>query len=118
VTVNLDHLQRINICGLLDQQRGNAGDIRAIIKLHHLIDLDEGEKQAIDYRLITQNGIEFPQWDMSKSLPPRPFEISEGEAGRISRAIEEWSNFTTRDWRWVEPILAQLPAKAEQNGRQ
>ena len=116
VTVNLDHLQRINICGLLDQQRGNVGEIRAVMKLHHQIDLNDGEKEILGYRLVSQNGLEFPQWDFSKSLPPRAFEITEGDAGRISRALEGWDSFRVQDLRWVESILTQLPAKAESNG--
>lgn len=105
----LDHQQRLNLHALLGAQRANVAEMRMFWRLQDLLDLTESEREQISYRVATVNNMELPSWDKLKSLPAREFEVSEVEAVRIKRAIEEWPQFfTAADRLWLEPLLEQL----------
>jgi hypothetical protein len=116
VTLQLDHQQRLNLHGLLGSQRASVNDMRALWKLQDRLDLSDEERAAIGYRVEQINEQEVPVWDRQRSLAPREFDLTDAEAARIRKAIDEWPHFLTRtDRLWLEPILAQLP-EASTNG--
>lgn len=109
---------RLNLIALMGTQRGSVAEIRAFWKLQDLLELDEGEKAAIEYRVAMQNGLEVPSWNQQLSLPEKEFEITEGEGQRLRRIIEEWPHFLTAvDRKWILPLLDQLPEAAPAQGQ-
>lgn len=110
MVLSLDHQQRLNLIALMGTQRGTVAEMRMLWNLQDKLDLDKEEKAAIEYRVATQNGIEQPSWNPELSLPAREFEVSEAEAARMRRVIEEWPHFLTAvDRKWILPLLDQLP---------
>jgi hypothetical protein len=108
--LSLDHQQRLNLIALMGTQRGTVAEMRMLWNLQDKLDLDKEEKAAIEYRVATQNGIEQPSWNPELSLPAKEFEVSEAEAARMRRVIEEWPHFLTAvDRKWILPLLDQLP---------
>jgi hypothetical protein len=115
--LSLDHQQRLNLVGLLGTQRTTVGEMRTLWKLMDRIDLTEDERHTIGYKVETVNGAEVSMWDRTRKLEPKGFEFTDAEAARVRKVIEEWPHFfTSTDRLWLEPLLAQLPAAAE-NGQ-
>jgi hypothetical protein len=113
--LSLDHQQRLNLIALMGTQRGNVAEIRMLWNIQDRLDLSAEEREKIEYRVATQNGIEQPSWNPEKGLPPRDFEVSEAEAQRLRKVVEEWPHFLTAvDRKWILPLLDQLPEAASQ----
>ena len=108
--LSLDHQQRLNLIALMGTQRGTVSEMRMLWGLQDKLDLNQEERVAIEYQVATQNGIEQPSWNPAKGLPAKEFEVSEAEAARMRRVIEEWPHFLTAvDRKWILPLLDQLP---------
>ena len=115
--LSLDHQQRLNLIVLLGMQECNVRETRAVWRLQDVLDLDDAEQREVGFSLQTINGSEVFQWDRTKSLPAREYELSEADAARIQRAVLACSRLVpglTRQW--LEPLLAQLPEAVESNG--
>jgi hypothetical protein len=109
MTLFLDHWQRLSIYALLGAQRATVAEMRTFWRLQDLLALSDTEKEAIDYQVVVENGLEQFRWNRAKSLPARQFEVSEAEAGQIRHCLEEWPQFFTGvDRMWLEPLLEQL----------
>ena len=109
MTLQLNHTQRLNLSALLGAQRANVGDMRMFWKLQDKLELTEAEKQAINLRMVRVQDTEMPAWDRDKTIPEQTFELSETEAARIQKIIDEWPTFVAASDRlWLEPLLAQL----------
>jgi biopolymer transport protein ExbB/TolQ len=105
----LDHWQRLSVIALLGVQRATVAEMRTFWRLQDLLALSDAEKEAIDYRVVVENNLEQFQWNRAKSLPAKQYEVSEAEAARIRRCLEEWPQFFTAvDRQWLEPLLEQL----------
>lgn len=118
--LSLNHQQRLNLIALMGAQRVNLSEMRSFWMMQDRFDLSEEEKQAIGYSVATtSDGMEIPRWDQEKSthLGLRDFEVSEAEAQRLRKLIDEWPHFITGvDRRWLSPLLAQLPEVPQVNG--
>jgi hypothetical protein len=108
--LSLDHQQRLNLIALMGTVRGNVAEVRMLSKLCERLELDDKEKEAIGYRTATQNGVEMPSWNWDLSLPEREFEVTDAEAHKLRKIIDEWPHFlTATDRKWLFPLLDQLP---------
>lgn len=113
MTLSLDHNQRLNVhvlLGFLDCT--SLHETRLVWGLMDRLMLDDEEKRAIDFQAQGTNGNEAYSWNQAKSIAVRKFELSEGEAKQVQRALEPYLT----KWRipvksrgWLEPLLAQLP---------
>jgi len=113
MTLNLDHQQRLNVMSLLGAQRGNVGEVRLFCGIIDRLELDAEEKERIQYKVATANGMEIPSWNAELRLEPKPYEFSENECQRLRKVIDEWPHFVTAvDRRWLMPLLDQMPAQA------
>jgi hypothetical protein len=109
MTLFLDHQQRLNLIALLGAQRANVAEMRMFWKMQDRLELTDEEKEAIEYRIASQNGVEIPSWNQAKTLPVKGFDFSEAETTRIQKCIDDWPQFfTATDRKWLEPILEQL----------
>lgn len=111
MTLFLDHRQRLNLIVIMGAQRATVAEMRVYWALEDKLALNDEEKAAIDYRTaVAPNGVEVPSWNPEKGLPPREIEVTDAEAQRISRMVNEWPHFLTAiDRVWIEALLAQLP---------
>jgi hypothetical protein len=109
--LSLDHQQRLCLIALLGTQRGTVSEMRMWGSLMDRFELDQAEKERIEYRTaIGQNGVEQASWNYDKGLPYKEYEVSENEAQRMRRAVEEWPYFmTVTDRKWVFHLLDQMP---------
>lgn len=109
VTITLPYVARINAVAILDAQRGNVGLVRACAGLAAKLDLDAGERVAVQLQTITlPNGNEVPAWDAKATLADRTFELTPEEARRLKQVVSECEHLRRKDLVWVEPLLAQL----------
>jgi hypothetical protein len=114
MTLHLDHQQRLNIMSLLGAQRANVGEMRMFWGIIDRLELSQEEKDAIQFKIATANGMEIPSWNAELRLEPKAYEFSEGELQRMRRVIDEWPHFVTAvDRRWLTPLLDQMPAVAQ-----
>jgi hypothetical protein len=112
--LSLDHQQRLNLIALMGAQRANVAEMRMFWAIQDRLELSAEEKEKIQYRVATDNGIEVPSWNRTLSLEPREFEVSDAEGQRLRRVIEEWPHFlTAMDRLWISPLLDQLPQAAQ-----
>jgi hypothetical protein len=115
MTLNLDHQQRLNMISLLGAQRANVGEMRMFWGIIDRLELNEEEKDAIQFKLATANGMEIPSWNAELRLEPKAYEFSDVELQRMRRIIDEWPHFITAvDRRWLTPLLDQMPAAQAQ----
>jgi hypothetical protein len=115
MTLNLDHQQRLNIISLLGAQRTNVGEMRMFWKIIDRLELDQEEKDTIQFKIATANGMEIPSWNAELRLEPKAYEFSDIELQRMRRIIDEWPHFITAvDRRWLTPLLDQMPAAQAQ----
>jgi hypothetical protein len=106
----LDHIQRMNVSGLLGSQKATVSEMRTYWRLLDMLELSEPEKAEIEYYEADQTH-PLPGWNPLKSLPPREFTFSDAEGLLVTKAIDGFPQFTAgADRRWLEPLLAQLPA--------
>jgi hypothetical protein len=108
MTIFLDHQQRLNLISLMGMQRGTVAEIRQWWSLQDQLELTEQEKLEIGYRVIMQNGMEVARWD--RPLPPRPFDLNEGNYQRIHKIVESFPEFQVIDRKWIESLLSQFEA--------
>lgn len=116
-TLQLDHIQRLNLVALLDTvECAGVREIFAVYKLQESIDLDAQEKESIHLIEETVNGNKRLQWDAGITLAPRKFEIAPEDIARIRKAIETWKGTgAPGQFRgWLQPLWAQL--NGERNG--
>jgi hypothetical protein len=116
MTLNLNYQQRINLVLLVGAQRGNVAEMRLFWGLQDRLELNDEEKRSIDYRVeLDGNGFEQPRWNFVKArdCAPLAYELSEAEAQRVRRMIEDWPHFLAAvDRVWIEPLIEQLPSVA------
>lgn len=107
--LTLDHTQRLNLHALLGAQRADVGSIRAIWAVQDKIALDADDEKALGLKREMVGGQERTAWNPSLSLPPRDFDLSEGDLARVSEAIRAWSSYgAAADRRWLEPLLRAI----------
>ena len=116
MTLNLNYQQRINLILLFGNQRGNLAEMRLFWGLQDRLELNDEEKQSIDYRVeLDGNGFEQPRWNFNKArdCASLPYEFSETELQRVRRMLEEWPHYLgAMDRIWIEPLIDQLPVVA------
>ena len=108
----LDYTQRLNLHALLGAQRANCDELRMFWRLQDLLELSADEKKTIDYRSVMQGGQAVVQWDATKELPTREYDLQEVEFQRLAKVVKEWQPgfLIGADRRWIEPLLAALDA--------
>lgn len=106
----LDYTQRLNLHALLGAQRANCDELRMFWRLQDLLELSVDEKHAIEYHSVMQNGQAAVQWNATKDLPTREYDLQEAEFQRVAKVVKEWQPgfLIGADRRWIEPLLAQL----------
>jgi hypothetical protein len=109
--LSLDHVQRMNVCGLLGIQKANVSEMRAYWRLLDTIELTADEKAELEY-YEAGNGKPLPGWNPEKKIAPREFEFSDADSVLITRAVESYQFQPGNDRVWLEPLLAQLPPAA------
>jgi hypothetical protein len=113
MTLNLNYHQRINLILLAGVQRGNVNEMRLFWGLQDRLALSDAEKRSVDYQVeVDASGLEQPRWNHPKARDTAPlaFELTEAEAQRVRRMLEEWPNFLAMvDRIWIEPLMDQLP---------
>jgi len=115
MTLFLDHQQRLNLIALLGLLECNVGETRAVWKLQDHLALNEAEQRDVGYFVETQNGNEFQGWDRTKSLPPRSYDLADGDLRRIQLAIRQFPRHRAGIARcWLEPLLEQMPELVEE----
>jgi hypothetical protein len=117
MTLNLNYQQRINLVLLTGAQRGNVAEMRLFWGLQDRLQLTDEEKASIDYQVVLDaaSGMEQPRWNHFKARDQAPgtFELSESEAQRLRRMLDEWPHFLAAvDRVWIEPLMEQLPVPA------
>ena len=116
MTLSLNYQQRINLILLVGAQRGNVAEMRLFWGLQDRLELNDEEKRSIDYRLEPDgNGFEQPRWNFVKArdCAPLSYDLSEGEAQRVRRMVDEWAHFLAAvDRVWMEPLIEQSPVVA------
>jgi hypothetical protein len=113
MNLSLDHQERLCLIALLGTQRGTVAEMRMLWGLQDRLELSQAEKEQMEYRVATQNGMEQPSWNFERSLPYKDYEVSEAEASKIRRVVEEWPYFlTATDRKWIPHLLDQLPEAA------
>lgn len=117
MTLTLDHITRLNLVAVLDllECKGRR-EAWSVCRLQEQLDLDEGERGAIDLRRESAgDGREYYRWDQTRTLAPRNYELPEEDVQRICRALDNVPLVLGRD-RWYKSLEAQLPQPAEANG--
>lgn len=115
--LSLDHQQRLNLIVLLGMQECNVGETRAVWRLQDLLELDDAEKSELGLSFQTVNGAESYQWDRTKRIPAREYELAETDICRIEHALLACTRIVPGQARaWLEPLLAQMPKALEGNG--
>jgi len=111
MTLSLDHQHRLNLILLLGAQRGTVADIRQYGSLIDRLELNDEEKKAIRFQVVVrEDGAEMFAWDRALKLPPIEVEISDAEAQRLRRILEEWPHFVIgADRGWLASLMPQLP---------
>jgi hypothetical protein len=110
MVLSLDHQQRLNLIALMGAQRATVAEMRMLWAIQDRLALNDQEKEAIQYRIALDQGIEIPSWNRELRLEPKEFEISDIEGQRLRRVIEEWPHFlTAADRLWISPLLDSLP---------
>jgi len=105
----LNHTQRLNLHALLGAQRADVGSVRAIWGIQDRIALDDHEEKAIELKREMIAGHERVIWNPALGVPPRAFDFSEMEIGRIKAAIEGWPTYAADgDRNWLQPLLQSL----------
>jgi hypothetical protein len=106
----LDYTQRINLHALIGAQRASVGELRLWWRLQDRIDLNDEERVAVNYRVGKINGIDQPMWEVFNGAPPRDYDFSEEEFGKISKIVNEWQPgyLVSGDRRWLQDLLSQL----------
>lgn len=114
MTLSLDHAQRLNLIVLLGLLECNVGETRAVWKLQDHLALTGEEKQTIGYFVQSNNGNQIHGWDLNKTLPAQHYDLADSDVTRIQLAIRQFPRHRVSLARpWLEPLLAQLPAAAE-----
>jgi hypothetical protein len=108
MTLTLDHIQRMNVCGLLGIQKANVAEMRAYWGLLDTLELTGAEKEQLEY-YEAGNGKPLPGWNPEKKLGPREFTFTDTESVLITKAVESYQFHPGNDRVWLEPLLAQLP---------
>ena len=107
--LTLDHTQRLNLHALLGAERADVGSIRAIWAIQDRIALDADEGKAVDLKREMVAGQERTVWNPSRSIPPRDFEFTDAENGRIRAALDTWTAYSaSADRQWLEPLLSAV----------
>jgi hypothetical protein len=108
--LTLDHVQRLNLHALMGAQKASVDEMRALWRMQDRIDLSAEEKEAINYRVVEQNGNLIPVWDPGKRLPASEYEFNTEEVARIDRIIKNWQPgfVAAADRAWLEPLLCQI----------
>lgn len=115
--LSLDHQQRLNLIVLLGMQECNVGETRAVWRLQDLLNLDDAEKLELGLSFQTVNGNELYQWDRTKTIPIRDYELPETDIARLQRALLACPRIVPGQARaWLEPLLSQMPNAFESNG--
>jgi hypothetical protein len=124
MNLSLDHRQRLNLIAVLGAYDVKGRELHAVWHLQDLLDLDDTERQAVNFRESSVNGQKLQTWDDTKTLAERCFDLSEADVNRVRQAIEDFPHFrSSRDRVWLEPLLAQLPGAgtatnaAQSNGK-
>jgi len=107
----LDHVQRLNLHALLGTQRGDVGTVQVLWSLQDKLMLAVEEEKAIELKRDFVSGQERVVWNPALSLPPREFDLTDTEVGRIRTALETWPTYgANADRRWLEPVLVEIMA--------
>lgn len=114
MTLTLDYRQRLNLIAVLGNYDVKGRELHAVWHLQDLLELNQTEKEFIQFREETMNGQRIQQWDDSKTVPVRNFDLSAADLDRVRKAIEDFPQFRgSRDRVWLEPLLAQLDGSAD-----
>ena len=115
MTLQLNHVQRLNLHALLGAQRGDVATIRALWALQDKLALSTEEETAVEFKRELAGAQERVAWNPQRSLPVKAFEFTDAEAARIRAALETWPAYgVAADRRWLEPLLRMIaPATPE-----
>jgi hypothetical protein len=114
ITLSLDHVQRLNLVMLLGNLEANVGEMRALWKLQDILDLSREEKETIGFFAKSLNGSEVQGWDVTKNLPLKAYDLTDGDVARIARALQQYPRHRVNISRaWMEPLFAQIPNLAD-----
>lgn len=101
--------QRLNIIGLLGQQRGTVADIRLWSGLIGKLELAEGERTAINLRADQQRpGVLLWDSGAAQAVGPKTVEMTGEEAEKLRQLCQSWPNFQPADCQWLLPLLEAL----------
>jgi hypothetical protein len=110
ITVSLDQAQRLNLVMLIGNMEANVGEMRALWQLQDRLSLSLEEQQEIGLFSRVVNGMEVQGWDVTKSIPARVYDLSEGDIARLGRALQGYPRHKVMLARpWMEPLFSQLP---------
>lgn len=116
MTLELDHIQRLNLHALLGAQRGDVATIRALWALQDKLTLNPDEERSIELKRDLVADQERVVWNPALSLPPNEFDFTAAETVRIRAALENWAAYgVNADRRWLEPLLKALTAREPKN---
>ena len=109
MTLELDHVQRLNLHALLGAQRGDVATIRALWAIQDKLALTPDEEKAIHLKRDFSGGQERVVWNPALSIPSKEFEFSAAEESRIRSVVATWDSYgTSSDRIWLERILVAL----------
>ena len=116
--LTLDHTQRLQLVSMLDNIEGQGRrGIWAICALQNRLDLNDKEKEIIQYRkMTTPDGREYSAWNNppnGNGIRPLEFEFSEDDTKLICTAVDRYFVVLARDRGWWEPLVKQLPEEKE-----
>lgn len=111
MTLSLDHQARINLAALVGSvECKTLSETKAAWALMDKFELSDQEKSAIAFEWRHVEGNDIPTWDPTKRLPRVDIELNDSESARIMRALETARVIPGPMRRWLEPVLAQMPA--------
>lgn len=109
MTLELDHIQRLNLHALLGAQRGDVATIRALWAIQDRLSLAAEEEAALGLKREFVGGRDHVVWDLAATIPTKSMVFSDAEIARIRAAIETWDSYAAAsDRRWLEPLLRAI----------
>lgn len=106
MTITIGAMGRIQIGGILGQQRVDVKSLHTLSSLFQKFDIPEAEKEKM-LRPVG-NGMVITDKAAIDAFPEADIELEDAEVRRLREVLNSFTGYAPTDLAWLEPVLKSL----------
>ena len=105
--IKLTATQRLQVTNVINQQTGNAGELRTLNRIAAVIELTEAEQKAVKVRFEAT----AVMWDREAAdSHVAEIKLKKSDGDTLLKLLNSWGHFRRADSLWLDPLLEALEA--------